>query len=88
MRPTADALVFRLTFNTVRDAAVPIATVAIDTDRAGGQGDDAWPRGAGLTTPGVEHFVTAWNGGGEVTHTNGDPGRRSGPRSWTPPPTS
>ena len=84
VRPTEDAVLFRLTFNTVRDAAVPIATVAIDTDRAGAQGDDAWPRGAGLTTAGVEHFVTAWDGGGEVTHSNGDPAEAVGSSDLDP----
>ena len=84
MRPTDDAVAFRITFNTVRDAAEPIATVAIDTDRAGGQGDDAWPREAGLTTPGVEHFVTSWDGGGEVTHAGGGPAEQVGSAKLDP----
>ena len=45
---------------------------------------DAWPRGAGLTTPGVEHFVTAWDGGGEVAHTGGGPAEQVGSSELDP----
>jgi hypothetical protein len=71
IKPTADAIVYRLTFTTVVDPNVPIATIGIDTDRVSGQPDAQWPRGGGLKTPGVELFVTAWNGGGEVERPGG-----------------
>ncbi len=65
LKPTADALLYRITLTTAieRDAAAVV--IGIDTDRSGAA-PVAWPRGAGITSPGIDHFVVAWGTGGEV----------------------
>jgi hypothetical protein len=71
VRPERDALVYRITLNTVKDDDASVVAIGVDTDR-GGSASVAWPRGAGLRTPGVDHFITAWGTGGEVTDYNAD----------------
>ena len=66
MVPTKDATVFRITFNTVVSLDAPVVGIGIDTDR-GAAVPVAWPNGAGLTSPGIDTFVTAWGRGGEIT---------------------
>ena len=63
VKPTADAIVYRITLNTVKseDAAV----VGIGIDSGPGQSTN-WPASAGITTPGLDHFITAWGTGGEA----------------------
>jgi hypothetical protein len=66
IKPTAKAIVYRVTLGTViaKDAAA--VGIGIDTDRSGGA-QVPWPHGAGLTSPGLDRFITAWGTGGEVT---------------------
>jgi hypothetical protein len=63
--PTADAIVYRVTLNTVIDPNTTVVGIGIDSDQSGAA--VAWPRGAGITSPGLDHFITAWGTGGQVT---------------------
>ena len=65
IKPTPDAIVYRLTLTTAKDRETAIAGIGIDTDRAGGA-PVAWPLGAGVSSPGLDRFITAWGTGGEV----------------------
>lgn len=62
----ADAIVYRVTLNTVRERETAVVGIGIDTDRSGGA-PVQWPRGAGISSPGLDRFITAWGTGGEVT---------------------
>jgi len=64
IRPTADAIEYRVTLNTVTAADVAVVGIGIDTQRQGGP-PVAWPFGAGVSTPGLSSFIT------------GEPGARS-----------
>ena len=66
IKPTGDAIVYRVTLNTVTADDTAAVGVGIDTDRSGGL-PVPWPGGAGLTTPGLDRFITAWGTGGVVT---------------------
>ena len=66
VKPTPTDIVYRVTLNTVKGADVSVVGIGIDTDR-GGAVPVAWPGGAGLTTPGLDRFITAWGSGGEVS---------------------
>ena len=66
IKPTRDAIVYRVTLGTVLDDDATVVGIGIDTDRGGGA-QVAWPHGAGLTSPGLDRFVTAWGTGGDVT---------------------
>jgi hypothetical protein len=65
IKPLAHAILYRVTFNTtrVRDAAV--VGIGVDTDRRGGA-PTRWPLGAGISSPGLDRFITAWGTGGQV----------------------
>lgn len=65
IKPTADAIVYRVTLNTVKDDDTAVVGLGIDTDRSGG-GPVEWPLGAGVRSPGLDKFITAWGTGGEV----------------------
>ena len=65
IKPTADAVVYRATLNTAKDADAAVVGIGVDTNRAG-TAARAWPRGAGVTSPGLDRFVTAWGTGGAV----------------------
>ena len=65
VKPTADAVVYRVTLHTARDRDAAVVGIGIDTDRSGGV-PTPWPRGAGMTSPGLDAFITAWGTGGEV----------------------
>jgi len=65
IKPTADAIVYRVTLNTVRGADVAVVGLGIDTDRSGGAAVD-WPLGAGVSSPGLDRFITAHGTGGVV----------------------
>jgi len=72
LRPAADgrSVLVRATFRT---AVVPDATVftlGIDTDRAG-TAAVPWPRGAGVSSPGLDQIATVWGTGGELAATGG-----------------
>ncbi len=49
------------------DASVPVATIAIDTDGSSATGAGVWPGSAGLTTPGADRFITLWGDGARWT---------------------
>src|SRR5829696_8616937 len=65
IRPTRDAIVYRVTLGAVLDDDATAIGIGVDTDRRGGR--VAWPHGAGLSSPGLDRFITAWGSGGEVT---------------------
>jgi dienelactone hydrolase len=66
IKPTAQAIVYRVTLGTVLDDDATVVGIGIDTDRSTGA-QVAWPHGAGLTSPGLDRFITAWGTGGDVT---------------------
>jgi poly(3-hydroxybutyrate) depolymerase len=66
IKPTADAIVYRVTLNTARVADAAVVGIGIDTDRSGGT-PVAWPYGAGVSSPGLDRFITAWGTGGSIT---------------------
>ena len=66
IRPTANAIEYRVTLNAVTAANAAVVGIGIDTQRRGGA-PVAWPFGAGLSTPGLGAFITAWGTGGAVT---------------------
>jgi poly(3-hydroxybutyrate) depolymerase len=66
VKPTADAIVYRVTLNTAREADAAVVGIGIDTDRSGGASVE-WPEGAGVSSPGLDRFITAWGTGGSVT---------------------
>ena len=70
IRPTRDAVVYRVTLNTVLDDDAAAVAIGIDTDRSGGQ-PVPWPRGAGISSPGIDRFILAWGTGGEVSGAGG-----------------
>lgn len=76
VRPNAEALVYRLTLNTVKRRSLPIAGIGIDTDGDAGEGQVAWPGGAGVSSPGVDRFITAWGSGAEIARVPGGESRR------------
>ena len=65
VRPTRGAVLYRVTLNTVKADDAAIVGIGIDTDRSGGAPVE-WPGGAGVTSPGLDRFVTAWGTGGRV----------------------
>jgi hypothetical protein len=66
IRPTRDEIVYRVTLGAVLDDDATVVGIGIDTDRSGAA-QVAWPHGAGLTSPGLDRFITAWGTGGDVT---------------------
>src|SRR3954447_7256102 len=66
IKPTADAIVYRVTLNTARAANATVVGIGIDSDRSGGA-SVAWPYGAGVSSPGIDRFITAWGTGGAIT---------------------
>jgi hypothetical protein len=67
IKPTPEAIVYRVTLNTVKAGDVAVVGLGIDTDRSGGESVD-WPLGAGVGSPGLDRFITA-HGTGGVVHT-------------------
>ena len=61
-----DSIVYRVTLNTARAADAAVVGIGIDTDRSGGA-PVGWPYGAGISSPGLDRFITAWGTGGAVT---------------------
>ncbi len=66
VRRTDDAVVYRVTLGTVLDDDTTVVGIGIDTDASGGA-PVPWPRGAGIGSPGLNRFVTAWGTGGQVS---------------------
>lgn len=65
VRPTRHALVYRVTLNTVLAPDVAAVGIGIDRDAGGGE-PVTWPNRAGISTPGLDAFITAWGTGGEL----------------------
>ncbi|MDP9383704.1 MAG: alpha/beta hydrolase-fold protein [Actinomycetota bacterium] len=65
VKPTPDALVYRITLTTAKAPDTAVVGIGIDADRSGGA-PVLWPKGAGIASPGLDHFITAWGKGGEV----------------------
>ncbi len=70
IKPTSRAVLYRVTLNTVRDEDAAVVGIGIDTDRSGGA-PVPWPGGAGISSPGLDRFITAWGTGGKVTRLPG-----------------
>ena len=70
IRPTARAIVYRVTLGAVLEPKAAAVGIGIDTDRSGGQQVD-WPGGAGISSPGLDRFITAWGTRGRLTRPNG-----------------
>ena len=70
IKPTAKAIVYRVTLGTVLADDATVVGIGIDTDRSGGT-PVAWPGGAGVSSPGLDRFITAWGTGGRVTRLPG-----------------
>ena len=66
IKPTEDEIVYRVTLNTVKDEDAAVVGIGIDSDRSGGAAV-AWPLGAGVSSPGLDRFITAFGTGGKVT---------------------
>ena len=73
IKPTARAIVYRVTLGTVLADDATVVGIGIDTDRSGGA-RVAWPGGAGMSSPGLDRFITAWGTGGRVTRLPGRAG--------------
>jgi hypothetical protein len=65
VKPLDDAIVYRITLNTARAPDAAVVGIGIDSDRSGGL-PVLWPHAAGISSPGLDSFITAWGTGGEV----------------------
>ncbi len=72
LRPAGDrrSVLVRVTFRTAVTPDATVFTLGIDTDRSGGAAV-AWPRGAGVSSPGLDQIATVWGTGGELTTVGG-----------------
>jgi hypothetical protein len=66
IKPTVKAIVYRVTLGAVLSDDASVVGIGINTDRSGGA-PVAWPGGAGLSSPGLDRFITAWGTGGRIT---------------------
>ncbi len=64
------SVLVRVTFRTAIVPDATVFTLGIDTDRSGGAAVP-WPRGAGVSSPGLDQIATVWGTGGELTATGG-----------------
>ena len=70
IKPTARAIVYRVTLGAVLERNAAAVGIGIDTDRSGGPQVE-WPGGAGISSPGLDRFITAWGTRGRLTRPNG-----------------
>lgn len=70
VKPLAEAIVYRITLNSVIDRDAAVVGIGIDTDRSGGAAVE-WPGGAGVSSSGIDRFISAWGTGGEVAKAEG-----------------
>jgi hypothetical protein len=70
IRPTAKAIVYRVTLGAVLERNAAAVGIGIDTDRSGGR-QVGWPGGAGISSPGIDRFIVAWGTRGRITRANG-----------------
>lgn len=66
VRPTRKAIVYRITFAVPSPRGTVVAGIGISNSRSDRK-PTPWPFGAGITTPGLHWFITAWGTGGAVT---------------------
>jgi poly(3-hydroxybutyrate) depolymerase len=66
IKPTATTIDYRITLNSIANPDDTVVGIGIDTDRSGGLVSVPWPNGAGIGSPGLDQFITAWGTGGEV----------------------
>lgn len=74
IKPTRRAVLYRLTLNTVKADGTAIVGIGIDTDRRSGA-PVSWPAGAGMSSPGLDRFITAWGTGGRAFRRDPTSGR-------------
>jgi hypothetical protein len=67
VKPTRKALVYRITFAVPSPPGTVVAGIGISTSLRHNPQAAAWPYGAGVTSPGLGRFITAWGTGGAVT---------------------
>lgn len=60
------ATYWRVDWNTLASAAVPIAEWAFDRDDNAATGASAWPAGAGVTSPGIDTALTMTSHGAQL----------------------
>jgi hypothetical protein len=68
----SNALHALVALQTMKVRGASIATIAIDADGNSATGSGIWPDGAGLKTPGADHFITVWGGGARLTDAAGN----------------
>jgi dienelactone hydrolase len=61
-----DEIVYRVALNSVREADTAVVGIGIDLG-CDGTAARPWPRGAGISSAGLDKFITAWGTGGAVT---------------------
>jgi poly(3-hydroxybutyrate) depolymerase len=66
IRPTRRAVVYRVTFAVQSPAATVVAGIGMGNLHPNGP-PVPWPFGAGITSPALDWFITAWGNGGAVT---------------------
>lgn len=67
LKPTPDAVVYRATLTTALAPDAAVVGIGINKNPGAADLPVPWPRGAGVSTPGLDAFVTAWGTGGELT---------------------
>jgi Prolyl oligopeptidase family len=69
MRVVGGAIVYRVTFGAPTAAGTVVAGIGIDTHPSGASAGVAvaWPYDAGVSSPGLDWFITAWGSGGTLT---------------------
>jgi prolyl oligopeptidase family protein len=70
IKPTAKAIVYRVTLGAVLGPKAAVVGIGIDTDRSGGR-QVPWPGAAGISSPGIDRFILAWGTRGRITRANG-----------------
>jgi len=66
IKPTSTAIYYRVTLNSVAAANVAVVGIGIAM-RPGSGGPVQWPYGAGISSMGLNAFITAWGTGGALT---------------------
>lgn len=67
IRPVASAVVYRVTFTTVKVVDAAIVGIGIDSDMLD-KTPRTWPKGAGVKSSGLDYFITAWGNGGSIVN--------------------
>ena len=70
IKPTSNAIVYRVTLGTVLGPKAAAVGIGIDTDRSGGK-QVQWPNAARISSPGIDRFILAWGTRGKLLRPNG-----------------